>query len=372
MDDSDVSGVAGLLTVGHRLRVLARYTRLGASSRLRTFQYAPWLENAGFAVEYLPFFDDAYLKLLYEGERSSVRTLRYFYRRVQALRRLPAPDVVWLEYEALPWAPWAVEKLLWPSVPVVSDYDDAVFHRYDQHESGLVRQLLGRKVGRVMDASRLVTAGNAYLARHAVAAGASVVEVVPTVVDLDRYSVRSRAARAQATVGWVGTPQTWKELGQPIHSVILPVLKAQGVVFRAIGAAMAPWAGEHLRLVPWSEEDEVELIRSLDIGIMPLPDTPWTRGKCGYKLIQYMACGLPVIASPVGVNTSIVEHGVTGFLAETEDEWREALATLLADPELRQRMGEAGRKKVEAEYSLQVWGPRVASMLMQVLERESP
>lgn len=96
---------------------------------------------------------------------------------------------------------------------------------------------------------------------------------------------------------------------------------------------------------------------------MPLTDTPWARGKCGYKLIQYMACGLPVIASPVGVNTEIVEHGVNGFLASTEAEWIEALRTLLSDAALRARMGEAGRRKVERDYSLQVWGPRVAQIL---------
>jgi len=106
----------------------------------------------------------------------------------------------------------------------------------------------------------------------------------------------------------------------------------------------------------------------MDIGIMPLPDSPWARGKCGYKLIQYMACGLPVVASPVGVNRQIVEHGVNGFLAETDDEWREALATLVADPDLRRRMGAAGRKKVEADYSLQVYGPKVAAMLRDVAQ----
>jgi len=110
------------------------------------------------------------------------------------------------------------------------------------------------------------------------------------------------------------------------------------------------------------------LIQSMAIGVMPLPDTPWTRGKCGYKLIQYMACGLPVIASPVGVNAEIVEHGVNGFLAETDAEWREALVTLLRDPDLRSRMGAAGRQKVEKQYSIQVWGPRVAGMLSQVVK----
>jgi glycosyltransferase involved in cell wall biosynthesis len=106
-------------------------------------------------------------------------------------------------------------------------------------------------------------------------------------------------------------------------------------------------------------------ILDMDLGLMPLMDTPWARGKCGYKLIQYMACGLPVIASPVGVNREIVQHGVNGFLAETDSEWRTALSTLLGDPALRLTMGQAGRKMVEDRYSLQVWGPRVAEMLVR-------
>jgi hypothetical protein len=116
----------------------------------------------------------------------------------------------------------------------------------------------------------------------------------------------------------------------------------------------------------WSEDSEVAMIQSMDIGIMPLTDSPWARGKCGYKLIQYMACGLPVVASPVGVNADIVEHGVNGFLATTEDEWRQALTTLLRDPDLRRRMGAAGRRKVETDYSLQVWGPRVAAIFHEI------
>ena len=123
-----------------------------------------------------------------------------------------------------------------------------------------------------------------------------------------------------------------------------------------------------LDLVKWTQEGEVPFLQTLDVGIMPLTDTPWARGKCGYKLIQYMACGLPVVASPVGVNRDIVEHGVNGFLAETDAEWRSAIETLLADGELRRRMGAAGRRKVEEHYSLQVWGPRVAQMLRSVAD----
>jgi hypothetical protein len=107
---------------------------------------------------------------------------------------------------------------------------------------------------------------------------------------------------------------------------------------------------------------------SMDIGVMPLPDTPWARGKCSYKLIQYMACGLPVVTPPVGMNKEIVEHCVNGFLAESGEEWRKAIEALISNPDLRRRMGAAGHKKVEDSYSLQVWGPRVAQMLRQVAD----
>ena len=150
--------------------------------------------------------------------------------------------------------------------------------------------------------------------------------------------------------------------------MIAPTIESLGAGLRIVGAR--PDAAREGAFVfePWSEATEVPLIQTFDIGIMPLTDTPWARGKCGYKLIQYMACGLPVIASPVGVNADIVEHGVNGFLADTEEEWAQAISTLLNDRELRRRMGAAGRKKVEAEYSLQVWGPKVAAMIRDVVE----
>jgi hypothetical protein len=132
--------------------------------------------------------------------------------------------------------------------------------------------------------------------------------------------------------------------------------------FTAIGIN-AQQLGLPMASVPWREDTEVASLQTLDVGIMPLLDGPFERGKCGYKLIQYMACGLPIVASPVGVNRQIVEHGVNGFLAQTPREWEEALESLLADPLLRKRMGAAGREKVERLYSIQVTGPRLVSLL---------
>ena len=215
-----------------------------------------------------------------------------------------------------------------------------------------------------MASAALITAGNRYLADRAKAAGACGIEIVPTVVDLNAYTQRPPPVPTQPpSIGWIGTPSTWTEYMAPMMPMLTKVAGSAGARIIGVGAGRTADAHALLDTLPWTEESEVARIHAMDIGIMPLTDTPWARGKCGYKLIQYMACGLPVIASPVGVNAEIVEHGVNGFLASTETEWTEALRTLLGDPGLRARMGEEGRRKVERDYSLQVWGPRVAQML---------
>jgi glycosyltransferase involved in cell wall biosynthesis len=353
--------------------LLSRYSRLGASSRLRTMQYLPVLERQDMHVQVESFFDDAYLKVLYSGQGVRGSTMGYMLERVRQLRRRPAPDLIWLEKEALPWVPWLIERAILPhGVPIATDYDDAIFHRYDKHRRGMVRALLGHKIDRVMAASDLVVAGNSYLADHARRSGAKRVEIIPTVVNLESYHVNlGRRSSEAPRVGWIGTPQTWQELAQPIHRVLDPLLAQNRAQFRAVGAGMQPEIKGTLEIIPWTEDTEISLIQSMDIGLMPLPDTPWTRGKCGYKLIQYMACGLPVVASPVGVNSDIVEHGVNGFLVKNNDDWLRAVRTLLHNPDLRRQMGDAGRKKVEESYSLQTWGLRLAKILCSIVERRT-
>ena len=152
----------------------------------------------------------------------------------------------------------------------------------------------------------------------------------------------------------------------PVYEMLSKELITIGANFRAIGASLEPIHADGFENIPWSESEEISLINSLDIGIMPLHDDPWTRGKCGYKLIQYMACGIPVVASPIGVNTSIVHHGVNGFLASTEEEWSESINRLVSNPRLRKQMGEAGRQIVEERFSLQAWAPRVAEIVSSI------
>lgn len=356
-----------------KIALLSKYSRLGASSRLRTFQYLPALKNAGFEVQLIPLFDDNYLHHLYAGRRSIKAILSYYYKRIRILRDLVNVDLIWLEYEGFPYFPYWLEKFLLPTgVPYIVDYDDAVFHNYDQSSHSLVR-LLSHKIDKVMANAALVICGNEYLASRARKSNAKHVKIVPTVIELSRYSLTKRNVDQGSVIGWAGSPSTQKYILDILPSLqnICGDNSARLVLVGAHPDFSIGLPDEAVDIVEWSEESESQAISNFDIGIMPLPDEPWARGKCGYKLIQYMACGLPVIASPVGVNTEIVEHGVNGFLANTQEEWCQALTTLKEDSALRKKMGDAGRRKVEEKYCLQVTAPILLDLLQATLKREN-
>jgi glycosyltransferase involved in cell wall biosynthesis len=350
-----------------RVTILSRYSRLGASSRLRTMQYLPALTAAGMDVTVASFFDDAYLHQLYAGQRTQDGILSYFATRLKQCSAARHADVIWVEKEAFPWLPWVVERLALPrGVPVVADYDDAVFHRYDMHRNPIVRAVLGKKIDKVMANSSLVTVGNAYLADRARAAGAHRVEIVPTVVDTMAYKPgNARRIDDIVRIGWMGTPLTWQKYGLPMVPLFESLAQRHKVRFSIVGASLNASSSGVFDYQCWHEHTEVSSLQAMDIGIMPLMNDPWERGKCGYKLIQYMACGLPVVASPVGVNTTIVEPGVNGFLASTKSEWCEALDKLIENKDLRVRMGAANLQKIADKYSIQAWSNRIVELLLQ-------
>ena len=347
------------------LLLLTRYGRLGASSRMRSLQFLPWLEQAGFECTVAPLVDDGQLQVRYQkGGYQLFGLLQAYWRRVRTLMQRHRFDVVWIEKEALPWLPAWFERFLLRGAPYVLDYDDAIFHNYDQHSSALVRRFFGRRIDRLMTGARLVVAGNVYLTQRAQDAGAPWVEILPTVIDLDRYSVKPALAPADELlrIVWIGSPSTIRYL-----ALLREPLAALGQRFafklRVIGGGTIDLPGVDVEFMQWAEATEVASIQACDIGVMPLLDSPWERGKCGYKLIQYMACGLPVVASPVGVNGEIVRVGENGFLADTTSEWVDALGRLLSNAALRQQMGKVGRKRVEAEYCIQQVAPRLAALL---------
>jgi glycosyltransferase involved in cell wall biosynthesis len=330
------------------LLALTRHCELGASNRQRILIYRAALEQAGFAVTVVPFFDHDYLVARYASGSLWGSALRAFLRFGGRPRLAREFDLVLIEKEVAPWLPGWIDRATLGGVPYVLDYDDAWFLRYREHGSAIVRATMGRKLEGLARRSALTIAGNDYLARWANDSGARSVLTIPTVVDCAHYPVRPEPAEP-FTVGWVGTPLTAKYVDS-IAGPLRSFCRDYGARLMLVGANEPCGNGLPCISVPWHRSDEAENLARCHVGIMPLADDEWSRGKCGYKLIQYMACGRPVIASAVGVNPSIVEHGRSGFLVHTPEEWYRALVTLHDDPGLRRTMGAAGRRRVEQTY----------------------
>lgn len=346
--------------------VLSRYGLLGASSRVRFGQYFDALAREGVACRLSPLLPDAYLPLRYRNDPwRYAHALAGYASRVGALLKARAYDVAWVEGELFPGLPAMFEGLLaMTGTPYVVDYDDALFHKYDHWSEGPLGGLYREKFRRLLSRSSSVTAGNAYLDALCLQNGAPAVMRVPSVVDIERYvpADSDRVGDRPLTIGWIGTPHTTKYL-----RLVEPALRRLAGEFRlelmTVGASPLDGYGVPVVQHPWSLESEVRLLDQMDIGIMPLADEPWERGKCGYKLIQYMALAKPVVASPVGVNAEIVSHGINGFLAGDEQGWFEALRDLAASPDMRIAMGAAGRARVVEQYSVQAQTPIVARVL---------
>ena len=341
---------------------LTRYGTLGPSTRVRFAQFRSALAAQGVAVECVPLLADVHLRRLYSGRPRRALSVATAYVRHAwtAVRR--GPDLVWIEKELLPYVPAWVERSLLAGTPYVLDYDDATFHTYDRHPSRLVRRALGRKVQRLMRGADLVVAGNEYLARYARQSGAPRVEVVPSVIDLDRYGPVTPPLEGPFTVGWIGSPGSEQAL-ESFREAASEVASWRDTRLVLVGASPAALPGVDHETWAWSEGSEVDAMRAFHVGVMPLPDLPWERGKCGFKLIQCMGAGRPVVASPVGANVEIVRDGVDGFLASDVASWVRALGRLRDDASLRDRMGASGRCRVESTYSVEAVAPRLGALL---------
>jgi glycosyltransferase involved in cell wall biosynthesis len=333
-----------------RILFLPRYGLQGASSRYRIWQYVPLFERAGYEVEVQPLLDDGYLGEWYKSGRKGWRWLAAGYaRRLLGALRVRRFDAVICEQEIWPFLPAFIELCFQRRhLRYFVDYDDAAYTKYSRWP------VLRQKIPGIMAAAEAVVVGNNHLASYA-RQFARRICVIPTVVDLSRYpNWRHADASETIRVAWIGTPDTARFLKPLIPVMERLQFEHPRLSFRLIGAGDGFLRnGLRAETFAWSEKTETNLLSECHIGIMPLPDGEFMRGKCGLKLIQYMACSLPVVASPVGVNTEIVEHGKNGFLAATGGEWFEKLDKLVRHPELRLSFGGAGRAKVAAGYTLE-------------------
>jgi len=330
--------------------ILPKHGDISASTRHRYLQFIPHLEASGFNVIVSPLFDNAYLRMKHQGQGSLRNYLRAIWTRIKLLTTVRSYDVVVLYKEAFPYVPPIYEYLLkFLGVKYVVDFDDAVHEQYRHHRNRLVRFLLSGKIRYVVQHAAGVIVCNDYLAKY-VSRYNSNVSLVPTVVDENEFVPGEKPS--SLTIGWIGSPSTAKYLLE-IESSLRHVQDSTGCRVVIIGSGKTRLKHVRAEYVAWDIETEIAWIQSFAVGIMPLTDDPWSRGKCGFKLIQYLACGVPVVASPVGVNQEIVEPGICGYLARSESDWVNGIEKILTDKDIRQTMSRKGRNRIVEQYSLE-------------------
>ena len=344
-----------------RVLVLAPYPLNSApSQRFRWEQYIEPLRERGIWLEPSTFLDGRGMDVAHrpgEWYAKAVAIGAGFRRRVADAAHARRYDLVLVHRESGPVGPaWIERALRAAAIPYVFDFDDAIYLPAASAANQKFAWLKGhRKVANVVQGAAMVLAGNHDLAGWA-ARFTGNVEVVPTTIDTDRYVRAERPREPQLCIGWSGSPPTIVHL-KLLEPVLRELQRERAIAIRIIGDASYRMDGAVIQALPWKADSEIHDLSRIDIGVMPLPDDEWSRGKCGLKALQYMALGIPTVLSPVGVNREIARDGAA-ILASTHAEWVEALRTLIDDQALRSRVGVAGRARVEQEYSVHAVLPR--------------
>ncbi|MCB0793240.1 MAG: glycosyltransferase family 4 protein [Flavobacteriales bacterium] len=333
------------------------------SQRYRFEQFLPYWKKHGWTAELTWLIDEADDAVFYSKGQLAGKArifLKAWRKRWEHVRKAAEADVIFVQREAFMTGSTRFERALKASGrPFIFDLDDAIW-RLDVSEGNRHLRWLKDpgKTGRIAALADLVIAGNPHLGEQAGAWNRNV-EVIPTVVDTERYQVIRSRAEGPVVIGWTGSQTSMTHL-----LPALPMLRriqqrfGERVAFRIIADRPFSDPGLNVEGIVWRESTEPEDLNAIDIGIMPLPDDEWSRGKCGFKGLQYMALGKAVVLSSVGVNTQIVKHGQNGLLACTDAEWEEALGRLVEDADLRAKLGNEARRTVEEEYSVRRWRDR--------------
>ena len=318
-----------------------------AASRYRVLQYLPYLESQGVETTV-----SLYPRNLRDNFRFFNDLSQYHIVFLQR-KRFNQPRLALLRNRAK---------------RIIYDFDDSVMYRNSKAKDP-VSQTRRKRFVQMIKAADFVIAGNEFLRKEVLPFNLEV-EVIPSPIDQERYPLKDyRIKKERVTIGWIGDHGS-------IH-----YLEKMRPIFERIGQR---YPQAELKIVCdiffdckqinvvkkiWNSEEEVADLQSFDIGVMPLMDDPWSWGKCGFKILQYQGVGVPVVCTPVGINRDLVEYGVNGFWAMTPADWEEKLSLLIEAPELREKMGRVGRKRVLENYAIQSCAPRLFSILNRVIEK---
>lgn len=335
------------------------------SQRFRFEQYIYLLSEKGYKITFLPLYKQSNWQSFNQKEGSlfnSIKLIGEIVRQVLMSFYSLSADYVFIHREILPIGPpfleWIIGNIF--KKKIIYDFDDAIWLTDKTDEGWLERKLRWRsKVGLISKWSYKVSTGNAYLAAYAKNFNSNVI-INPTTIDtkkvhnpnLFKKTTRSLAEIPSITIGWTGSHSTLKYL-EELEPVLKKIQKKHPSISFLVIADRSPKLDlTNLIFKPWSKESEVSDLMFADIGIMPLPNDSWSKGKCGFKALQYLSLEIPCLASPVGVNTSIIDHEVNGFLCKTENDWLYYLDLLIKDQSLRKNVGMKGRITVIDHYSV--------------------
>jgi glycosyltransferase involved in cell wall biosynthesis len=357
------------------MRVLALVPAIyntSPSQRYRLEQWEPLLRERGVEITYAPFEDEELHSLVYKpGNLAKKMRLvsRGFARRLSHVNKARNYDLVYIMREAALLGPPVFERLIYQQrTPMVFDFDDAIFVSYRSPSNGYLSYLkFASKTKTICRLSSHVMVGNPYLAEYARQVNENVT-VIPTTIDTDRYQLppRNESQSGPPVIGWTGSHSTVQHL-DTLREALIELAQTEKFQLRVIGTPAYECPPLDVEVRMWHAETEVTDLDGIDIGVMPLPEDKWSKGKCGLKALQFMALGIPTICSPVGVNKEIIQDDVNGFLATSKAEWIEKLTRLLRSPELRHRLGEAGRATVLENYSARTQAPRVYEVFKSVV-----
>ena len=343
------------------------------SQRFRFEQFVPYLEKNGWQCDYAYMLDEQDDKAFYTPGAyfSKARiVLKGFKKRISHLSSAADYDVIFIQRESfVSGSTYFERRFAKKGAKIVFDFDDAIWMLDISDANKNLSWLKDpSKTKKIISISDHVIAGNKFLAEYALQFNETV-SVIPTVVDTEYYQSKFPKSNGSITIGWTGSQTTNKhfELAAPFLRTLKEkygdMLRIAAVTEREIEID-----GVDVDFIRWDKEREIENLDQIDIGIMPLPKDEWSRGKCGFKGIQYMSLGKPSVMSPVGVNPEIVTHGVNGFLPESDEQWVDYLTQLIDYEDLRNEIGQAGRKTIEEKYSVNATQDQLLSLLDSLVD----
>lgn len=356
-----------------KVLALASYPVEAAATRYRLAQFVSPLAERGIELSIRPFVDSELFASLYQKSawpRTAIGLMKSAILRVLDVPAARKADVVVLQREAMTLGPplieWLIARVL--KRPLVLDLDDATYVRYISPSYGRAGSLFKwfGKTDQLINWATLVTCGNRSIADYVASKGASA-RIIPTVVDTEIFRPSRHDQGTKPVLGWIGTHSTFPFL-ESIFPVLQQLANRHSFRLKIVGAGKTNVTipGVEVENLPWELNREVPDFQSLDVGLYPM-DTSlyggWAVGKSGFKAIQYMAVGIPYVATPVGAAAEIGEAGTTNFFATTANEWNDALETLLTDHSRRTKMGEAGRRHVIDHYGLPAQADKLAEAL---------